>query len=378
MHPVSRDELRKLATHSGIPLVSVFLPLHGTSAGAQQDPAQLRNLLREAEERMRRADVEPKVIEALIKPARATEEELGGAVEAKGLALFCGNDFFRRLRSPLPLGPLCAVGARFHVKPLIPQIEGDGHFFVLALSQNQVRLLRCSRYDAEDVEPPGMPTSLAEVQALDEFRIERQSHTARASDNPIGHGHVENAPDSKPQLLRYFQQVDHAVTGLLANSRAPLILAAVDYEQAIYREASKYGHLVREGIPGNPEHVPIAVLADKGRVIARPILDTPLQQALAEFAEFAGGPRASIDLSEIVAAAKGGRVWRLFVASDRELWGTYDDEAERAWNRETPQARDEDLLNLAAVHGLLTGADVFAMREDQVPGNTAISAVMRY
>jgi hypothetical protein len=35
---------------------------------------------------------------------------------------------------------------RFHLKPLLPLLTGDGRFYILALSQNQVRLLQGTRY----------------------------------------------------------------------------------------------------------------------------------------------------------------------------------------------------------------------------------------
>jgi len=38
------------------------------------------------------------------------------------------------------------VSDRFHLKPLLPLLTGDGRFYILALSQNQVRLLQGTRY----------------------------------------------------------------------------------------------------------------------------------------------------------------------------------------------------------------------------------------
>ncbi|RPJ11944.1 MAG: hypothetical protein EHM37_10145 [Deltaproteobacteria bacterium] len=36
---------------------------------------------------------------------------------------------------------LAVVSHRFHVKPLLPVLTSDGTFYILALSQNQLRLL---------------------------------------------------------------------------------------------------------------------------------------------------------------------------------------------------------------------------------------------
>ena len=55
------------------------------------------------------------------------------------------------------------VDDRFHVSPLLPLIAGDGHFFVLALSQNQIRLLEGTRDRVEEVELPGVPLGVRDA-----------------------------------------------------------------------------------------------------------------------------------------------------------------------------------------------------------------------
>jgi hypothetical protein len=47
---------------------------------------------------------------------------------------------------------LVIVSERFHVKPLLPLLSGDGRFYVLALSQNEIRLLQGTRYSVEQVD----------------------------------------------------------------------------------------------------------------------------------------------------------------------------------------------------------------------------------
>ncbi|MDO8786314.1 MAG: hypothetical protein Q7J12_08865, partial [Syntrophales bacterium] len=50
---------------------------------------------------------------------------------------------------------------RFHIKPLLPILRGDERFYLLALSQNEVRLLEGSRHSVREVDLKTLPKSLA-------------------------------------------------------------------------------------------------------------------------------------------------------------------------------------------------------------------------
>jgi hypothetical protein len=63
----------------------------------------------------------------------------------------------------LDLPELAVVDDRFQVTPLLPLLAGDGHFFVLALSQNQIRLLEGTRDRVEEVDLPGVPLGVRDA-----------------------------------------------------------------------------------------------------------------------------------------------------------------------------------------------------------------------
>jgi hypothetical protein len=63
--------------------------------------------------------------------------------------LFLSPGAFHSYRLPLSFGELAVISDRYHLKPLLPLLAGDGSFYVLALSQNEVRLLGASRYGVD-------------------------------------------------------------------------------------------------------------------------------------------------------------------------------------------------------------------------------------
>ena len=67
------------------------------------------------------------------------------------------------------------VTDNFHIKPLLPLFTGDGHFYILALSQNEVRLLSGTRYSVSEVEIGQVGGSLAEAIHLINHQIVSKS-----------------------------------------------------------------------------------------------------------------------------------------------------------------------------------------------------------
>jgi hypothetical protein len=68
-----------------------------------------------------------------------------------------------------------------------------------------------------------------------------------------------------------------------------------------------------------------------------------------------------------LSAACQGKLQVLFVAGDAARWGIVA--ADQAVElHAAPASGDEDLLNVAAVHTLLGGGEVFALPTAQIPG----------
>ena len=94
-----------------------------------------------------------------------------------GLALFYSRDKLRHFRLPMRFEELAVVANRFHLKPLIPLFTEDAGFYILALSQNEIRLIQGNRYSAWEVELKDVPASLTEALRYDEPERQFQFHS---------------------------------------------------------------------------------------------------------------------------------------------------------------------------------------------------------
>ena len=278
---------------------------------------------------------------------------------------------------------LVVVGEQFHIKPLIPLLTDDGQFYILALSQNQLRLFQGTHYSISEVPLKRIPHNLAEALQWDDPQRQLQFHT-RAPKGKGGqaaamfHGHGIGTDDRKDRILRYFQLVDASLHKFLRNERAPLLLAGVKYLLPIYREANSYSHLMEESIGGNVEDLSTTELHKRAWNVVRPHFQKARRNAAAQYRELAGTRRTSNDIKQIVLAACRGSIATVLVAAGVQIWGRVDPDTQKVHLHEKAKPGDRDLLDFIALQALLTDGDVFVVHPDQVPGGAPLAALLRY
>jgi hypothetical protein len=387
MDLLSRDDLETLLETRPGWHVSIFMPMIHRGSETQQNPIRCKTLLRQAEERLLATGLPPQDVQVLVQPV---QELLANRIfwqrQRHGLAIFLASQVFRAYGVPLPLDELVVVAPRFHSKPLLPFLSGDGHFFVLALSQKEIRLLRGTRYSVDEVELLGVPQGVAEALQYDD--IEKKGHhhpgsqgRAAGGVSPLaGHGVGINDATHEPNdtVLRYFQQVDTALRAYLRNEHAPLVLAGVEYLLPIFRRATTYPYILEEGVTGNPQGLRPEELQERVWPIVQPHFQRAQEGAADQYRQLVGTGRASGDISAIVTAACDGRIDTLFVAVNVQRWGVFRSETREVEVHQEAAAGDEDLLDVAAMYTLLRRGTVYAVPAEHMPADTPAAAILRY
>lgn len=382
----SRNSLAELVDRRCDHSVSIFLPTHRTGPDNRpvvaEDVIRWKNLVREAEVRLRTTNVSEREIDALLEPARALlDDSLFWQYQSDGLAAFAAPGLFRTFRVPIHLNELLIVAPRLHVTPLLPLLEDDGRFHILALSQNEVRLIEATRDTASEVDLATVPRSLQEALRYDDPERQLQYHTASSPGGKrtaIFHGQGVGTDDSKDNVLRFCQQVDRGLVPILRGASSPLVLAAVESIAAIYRQANTYAHLIESIVPGNPEGLSARDLHTRARLLVEPFMRRARAAAVARYHDVRGTARATHDLAEALRAAADGRVEVLFVPVGVQSWGAFDDATRQVVVHEVSRAGDEDLLNAAAVFTLLAGGTVYTVAPNEMPEGGGVAALLRY
>lgn len=366
--------------------VSIYMPTHRLSDQIEQDPIRFKNLVNQSEERLVDAGLRAPEARTLLEPLRElVDSRPFWRHQSDGLAVFISPSVFRYQRLPLNFKELVVVSDRFHLKPLLPLLSGDGRFLLLTLSQQEIRLLRGSRHSIGEVDLHDIPKSLHEALRWDDPERRLQWHTSSSNEPGMRraefHGHMANAEmDSKEFIRRYLQIIDQGLNEILAGQRLPLVLAGVDYLLPIYHQVSAYPNLLEDGIVGSPDELDLSELHAKAWPIVAPRFQQERQEAAGRYEMLAGKDSnlASSDLDQILPAAVFERVETLFIPPDLNRWGRFDPDTAQVTHLSEPEHGADDLIDLAAVHTFLNGGRIYAVDPEEIPGEGEVAAIFRY
>jgi len=363
--------------------VSLFMPTHRAGRKMEQDPIRFKNLLREVEDRLVAKGLRSPEARAMLEaPRRLLLDTAFWQRQSDGLAMFFTKSQLDFFRLPYPFDELVVISRRFHVKPLLPFLTGDGRFYILALSQNGVRLLEGTRDAVDEINFETAPQSLSEAFLVEPSEKQLQFHTGTPSGagmrrRAMFFGH-DATKEEKNRITRWFGMIDKELSKLLEGGKSPLVLAGVEYLLSLYREANTCPHLVDKGIPGNPEELRPEELHSHAWTIVQPVFIQSRQKAAADYLKLAGTGQTATRVEEVVPAAIQGRVEILFVALGVQVWGRFDPNTYTVHVHDAPEPGDEDLLDLAAIHSWLNRGVVYAVAPEDMPGGNHLAAIFRY
>jgi hypothetical protein len=375
------DDVIVLISHRAVPCITVYMPTHRSGIETLQGSIRLKNHLREIDRRLSEFRLPDEDVQELLYPLQNLIQDYDfWQRQSDGLAIFRSKEILRLNRLPVPLQDFVVVGGRFHINSVLRFALQENRFLVLALSQNQIRLIECTRSRQELRElPADMPQRIRDSRSPDAPQAQLQSHSAgRARGTAIFHGNPSVADLTKEELLHHFQRVDRSLQPILRTQSAPLVLAAVDYLMPIYRTANTYAHLVSEGVPGNPDDLTPAELRERAWRVVEPVFGMAVEKALDRYARTVGEGKASNDLATVIRAAAQGRTELLILAEGAQRWGSSDFDTFEVRVHDAPQPGDEDLIDLAAALTLEKGGAVHVLSRERIPGRSDLAAVFRY
>jgi hypothetical protein len=365
-----RDMLR-----SPGPCITITLPPYRPGEPGGSPAMLLKAYIQEAATELR-ASGYPKWA-ALTQPLQEFAEDPAlSAGSHCGRAIFCSPSDFEQFYLTTNVAPSLCMGGSFSIRKFGAELARPQSFYVLSLSKTRVGLLRCTGLETEAANlPPGVPGTLAEALALEQPDHDLESRSAagvsRGAMHMVRFGTGSEREHRKTHLADYYKIVDRGIQQALREPDAPLILAGVEEDTAIYRAVNTYDGLTNGSIAGSPD-----VPRDNGEILrkAYSILHRERieqQHAVLLAAKEQSAPsRLSTSLDTILRSAFEGRVGQLYVNEDATRVEEFKCGTYRSWNK-------EDLLNLAAVQTIVHRGKFCELPAEMMQGEDVIG-VMRF
>lgn len=364
--------------------ISIYMPTQKGRENARENATRFKGLLKKAEEQLEQIGTDTAERRELLEPARSIiSESIFWANQSEGLVYFISKDFSRYFRLPLRFEEMAVARNSFHLKPLFGLLSSDGQFYILALSQKNVRLLNGTRSMAEEEDLSRLVEKLEAEFGEVVFEPDLQFHTgapdSSGTRSAVYHGHggtIDNYQQER--LLNYFRHIDREIQEMLDENKSPLILACVDSLAPLYKEISKYPLVFEESIKGNPDAISNRDLHKKAWDIVSPYFKQKQEEAKARYHELIGTGKTSNNILEILPAAFHGRVSEIFVTPGIQQWGSYNPETEEIHLTKELQSGSDDLIDLAAAKTFAGSGSIHAIDKDQMPDNNPVAAIYRW
>lgn len=389
---LSESDLDELLADREPPALTIYLPTHRPNDQADADRIQFRVSLERARELLVERDDAARLTEELDEVEPLARDTEFWRQQADGFALFLAPGFRRAFRLSTDVPELTMVGDAFHLLPLIERLQDPARYWVLELAQERVRLWKGDAEGASRLNPEALPVDLRDALEVEFERDVMMVLTRKETDGshgdhgrggvmPVFHGHGERGPGREERLLRqYCRRLDDALNEVLGESRAPVILAAVEENQAVYREASRTELLMEEGIEANVQYWSPEEVHEAAWPIARSQAQEIEDRALEIWERAGGSGKAESDVANASHLAARGRIRLLMVEKGRRVWGHRDPETgEVAFEREggeDPDGASVEILDAIARGVLRHGGTVLPLSAERMPTGSGVGGIL--
>lgn len=358
----SREEYAYLADIRSDACISIYISTSPLHQQLEASKIQLGNYIKEALLRVANKGVDKRRIALLEEELYSVlEDESFWDLHARSLAVFATPDSIRTYRLANELSHRLEDGERFYLKPLLRALTFPHSAYILALSENQTRLIEFfADAPAEEMKVPDMPTRMKDAMGS-------------AALNDHHHGAVHH----KVRLAQYTRKIDQALRPLFARHDSPLILVSTEPLASIYRSTNSLPNLADETLFKNAEHLGASELV----TLVRPLMDNYYQEQLnalaSRFETRAGERRVTQDLSDVARAATFGAIDVLLVNLDCTQSGTIDEQGLVTFSGSNDE-NTYSLIDEITKRAMATGARIFAVRSDDLPSGADLNAILRY
>lgn len=379
--PLTKEVFLDLIQTAG-PCLTFVLPPYRPGEQGQPAAALLKTHLQEAARKLASRRIAQPAMDELLQPLyNLSNREESQAGSGLARIVLRSRDLLRQFELPVNPSPAksCVVSDSFYIRPMLGSLALSPKIYLLEVSKKAISLLACGLTDVVAVElPKGTPKTLDEALEFDQpdHDLMNRSFAGPSTGTMQGvrFGTTSGRERQHSHLRNFFQIIDRAINELLRGGHAPLVLAGVDEDTAMYRGINTYSNLLEQGIPGN-----LGAAISHPQVLRQAhdiaLFDVERRAALelAKSKERLAPGRFSVDLNAILRAAVEGRVSDLYLDENAERIGAFEGKAfggATNWH-------DEDLLNVAAVETLRRSGGVCSLPSHEMAG-AAAAAAFRY
>lgn len=210
---IKLKELKDIISES---CVTIILNTHRTSPDNKKDSLTLKNLIKEAEDRLF-ADENKRDAKQLVQRLLDVESKIDHNYNLESLILFVNEDVAEYTRLPIAVEDRVIIDHTFATRDLVRALHFETNYYVLVLSQQKVRLIEA--FNDKVVEEIGKPFPINNKQFYSTNKAE-----------------LSNANRQTNLVAEFFNRVDKEVNLIRKENPLPVLICT---EEGNYHEYLK-------------------------------------------------------------------------------------------------------------------------------------------
>jgi hypothetical protein len=360
---MNRIQLLQLQNRREYPSISILMPTYRSAPDNMQDPIRMKNLIKEAVERLKQ-EYETKEFADVTKQIEAAAENIDWQHTLDGLALYASANYKEIQYLPFPLKERVVIDYTFATRPLILALNRSPRYLVLTLSENMARLFEAVRDSLSEVKDNGFPMYYEGPGSTEPIPKTREIEKSRYMDE---------------KHRQFFRQIGQKLTHIYPNEQIPVILAGVDRNQSLYLESNGPGNAVMAGIPGNHDKTPMRELGELTWPVIRDVLQQRRHQLIEKLQSAVGTGKYAAGINPIWSLAREGRV-ALLLVEEGYIYPAHLDSNGKAVPASDPAAPGvmDDAVDELAEQVLAKGGEVYFTDPGSLAEHRRIGAILRY
>ena len=344
--------------------VSLYLPLDGAQEGSNVFATRMKAALKRARQRVAEEFGDEMASAWPPESLARFANQIRRGPQQGGIAIFFCDGQTRIFHAPKSWQEGVYVGTECYIRPLLPLLMRPKAFYVLGLSEQNVRLFLCTPEGIEDVTlPDGIPANLEEATHFEppDHRLEHGSASGPMPGQERGIRFGTSADEEKHNvyLKQFFSKVDGALRPLLTRENYPLMLAGIKRQLTLYSGLNTYEHLLAHHIEGSHRWLSPDDLYQLANEAWEVYQETQESDILQELNDADSHAKLVKDAIELLPAVESGKIHHLVLPE-----------------REFGDATDE-MVNHLAMAALRQRSRVSVLSHHAVPAASA-AGILRY
>lgn len=295
-----------------------------------------------------------------LAPVEALGLDTSTLKQMKGnIAIFRKNDFLRFVSVPIDIQETCVVADTFHIKPLVKWAQQDQEFLVVGLTFDGAHIFKGSQSELKKIDSAVYPESL------------------KRWDNDGGYSSLKEKRQHNAELQHTMEWLAGWVDDLVKGVNTTVFVAGnKDYVKAFIKNFNS-DKLYPETIAPHFSLENAYDVCKNVRALLRLDSAAKLNQTLEQFDLALKSKTVKTNLFQIAKAAISGKVEKLIVAEDLNVFGKMDQATGGiALHPKDMNHEDDCLLDDLAQTVLLKGGEVTVVKRSEIPRGLPVMAVL--